>query len=106
MRRRKISRSEKVGMGGEKLEQDIFVRLSKEKRHIKQLLKDYDLRFKKRYGRPPLKFEKEPIRELYEAYNTIKIQLSSKSPNEVRPGVPTGSETSTVRTGVAFANCS
>mmetsp|Transcript_30632 Transcript_30632/g.91841 ORF Transcript_30632/g.91841 Transcript_30632/m.91841 type:complete len:179 (-) Transcript_30632:235-771(-) len=53
-----------------------IVQLSKEKRHIKQQLKDYDARFTLRNGRPPLKFEKEPIRNLYESYHAVKAEIA------------------------------
>jgi hypothetical protein len=52
--------------------------LTKKKRLIKQQLKDYDARFMKKHGRPPLKFEKEPIRDLYEAYHAIKAKLTAR----------------------------
>lgn len=54
-----------------------MVQLSKEKRQIKQQLKDYDARFTMRHGRPPLKFEKEPIRNLYESYHAVKAELTA-----------------------------
>ena len=50
--------------------------LTDEKRQIKQKLKDYDARFMWKHGRAPLKFEKEPIRDLYEAYHAVKAQLA------------------------------
>jgi hypothetical protein len=50
--------------------------LTDEKRQIKQQLKDYDARFVWKHGRPPLKFEKEPIRDIYEAYHAVKAQLA------------------------------
>ena len=55
---------------------EAVAQLSREKRHVKQQLKDYDAKFFKKHGRPPLKFEKEPIRDLYEAYHAIKARLA------------------------------
>lgn len=51
--------------------------LVNEKRRLKQQLKDYDARFLQENGRMPHKFEKEPIRHLYELYHGIKAQLAS-----------------------------
>ena len=51
--------------------------LSKRKHHIKQQLKDYDARFLQKHGRPPVKFEKEPIREKYESYRAIKSEIAA-----------------------------
>ena len=59
-------------------QREAIARLSREKRHIKQQLKEYDVRFMKKHGRPPLKFEKEPIRALYEAYHAIKARLATQ----------------------------
>jgi hypothetical protein len=45
------------------------------KRYLKQQLKQYDLNFSRKHGRMPDKAEKEPIRHLYEGYNTMKTQI-------------------------------
>jgi hypothetical protein len=50
--------------------------LQAKKRDLKQQLKQYDMNFARRHGRMPVKAEKEPIRHLYEAYNTLKNQIS------------------------------
>ena len=50
-----------------------------EKRHLKQQLKDYDHTFLQTHGRLPQKHEKEPIRDLYELYHSIKAQLADLS---------------------------
>jgi|TARA_B100000482_G_scaffold25418_1_gene16494 hypothetical protein len=59
---------------------DAVAQLSKEKRIVKQQLKDYDSKFIKKHGRPPLKFEKEPIRDLYEKYHAIKARIDNLCP--------------------------
>mmetsp|Transcript_19079 Transcript_19079/g.24260 ORF Transcript_19079/g.24260 Transcript_19079/m.24260 type:complete len:140 (+) Transcript_19079:3-422(+) len=48
-----------------------------EKKRLKKRLKSFDLEFEQVHGRRPSRSEKEPIRHLYEAYNAIKILLSS-----------------------------
>ena len=48
-----------------------------QKRELKQQLKQYDLNFHKQHGRMPKKVEKEPIRHLYEKYNTLKTRITS-----------------------------
>jgi hypothetical protein len=45
------------------------------KRDLKQQLKQYDMNFARKHGRMPVKAEKEPIRHLYEGYNTLKTQI-------------------------------
>lgn len=50
--------------------------LLREKRRIKQQLKDYDNRFFKAHGRMPCKLEKEPIRDLYERYHALKAKIA------------------------------
>jgi hypothetical protein len=45
------------------------------KRDLKQQLKQYDMNFARKHGRMPVKAEKEPIRHLYESYNTLKTQI-------------------------------
>jgi len=53
-----------------------FADLQARKRDLKQQLKQYDMNFARKHGRMPVKAEKEPIRHLYEAYNTLKSQIS------------------------------
>ena len=57
------------------------------KRELKQLLKKYDRHFHREHGRMPVKAEKEPIRNLYEKYNTVKNRLTAveKDPSLVSP---------------------
>ena len=50
--------------------------LQARKRDLKAQLKQYDMNFARRHGRMPVKAEKEPIRHLYESYNTLKSQIS------------------------------
>jgi len=50
--------------------------LQARKRELKQQLKQYDMNFARRHGRMPVKAEKEPIRHLYEKYNSLKSQIS------------------------------
>lgn len=45
------------------------------KRDLKQQLKQYDMNFARKHGRMPVKAEKEPIRHLYEGYNTLKTHI-------------------------------
>jgi hypothetical protein len=45
------------------------------KMDLKQQLKQYDMNFARKHGRMPVKAEKEPIRHLYEGYNTLKTQI-------------------------------
>lgn len=45
------------------------------KRDLKNRLKQYDMDFARENGRMPIKSEKEPIRHLYEQYNTLKSQI-------------------------------
>ena len=47
------------------------------KRELKQMLKKYDMEFHRQHGRMPVKAEKEPIRNLYEKYNTLKNRLTA-----------------------------
>lgn len=68
-------RPTEVKLSGAVRHREAIATLSKKKRQIKQQLKDYDARFVKKHGRPPLKFEKEPIRGLYETYHAIKANL-------------------------------
>lgn len=52
-----------------------FAELQSRKRELKQQLKQYDMNFARKHGRMPVKSEKEPIRHLYEAYNSLKHQI-------------------------------
>jgi hypothetical protein len=47
------------------------------KRDLKQQLKQYDMNFARKHGRMPVKAEKEPIRHLYETYNTLKSAITT-----------------------------
>lgn len=51
--------------------------LQARKRDLKQQLKQYDMNFARKHGRMPVKAEKEPIRHLYEKYNTLKSQITT-----------------------------
>lgn len=51
--------------------------LKEERRKIRNQLKEYDATFYKKHNRMPEKREKEPIRHLYEKYNSIRAQLES-----------------------------
>lgn len=51
--------------------------LQAHKRDLKQQLKQYDMNFARRHGRMPVKAEKEPIRHLYEKYNSLKSQIGA-----------------------------
>jgi len=53
-----------------------FADLQARKRDLKQQLKQYDMNFARKHGRMPVKAEKEPIRHLYEAYNSLKSQIT------------------------------
>lgn len=53
-----------------------FAELQACKRDLKQQLKQYDMNFVRRHGRMPVKSEKEPIRNLYECYNSLKTQIT------------------------------
>lgn len=83
--------------------------LQARKRDLKQQLKQYDMNFARRHGRMPVKAEKEPIRHLYESYNSLKNQISvmeqearqqpavhspvsNQAPIPPRTSSPTGSE--------------
>jgi hypothetical protein len=45
------------------------------KKGFKQQLKQYDKNFVWEHGRMPVKAEKEPIRHLYQGYNTLKARI-------------------------------
>jgi hypothetical protein len=47
------------------------------KRELKQELKQYDMDFFNQHGRMPVKAEKEPIRHLYENYNSLKNRITT-----------------------------
>jgi len=53
-----------------------FSELQSRKRDLKQQLKQYDMNFARKHGRMPVKVEKEPIRHLYETYNTLKTRIT------------------------------
>jgi hypothetical protein len=42
---------------------------------LKAQLKQYDMNFARKHGRMPVKAEKEPIRHLYENYNSLKSEI-------------------------------
>lgn len=50
--------------------------LQNRKRDLKQQLKQYDMNFARKHGRMPVKVEKEPIRHLYETYNSLKTRIT------------------------------
>lgn len=60
--------------------------LQQRKRELKQQLKLYDMNFHAQHGRMPEKREKEPIRHLYESYNTYKQQMTTIEKGEAQPG--------------------
>ena len=68
--------------------------LQARKRDLKQQLKQYDMDFARKHGRMPVKAEKEPIRHLYENYNSLKSQISMME-QEGRH-LPVGPQTSAV----------
>ena len=53
-----------------------FPELQARKRELKQQLKQYDMDFARKHGRMPVKAEKEPIRHLYENYNSLKSEIT------------------------------
>ena len=74
-----------------------FAELQARKRDLKQQLKQYDMNFARKHGRMPVKSEKEPIRHLYESYNTLKGQITDLE----RDGkhLPSNAVTSTLLSG-------
>ena len=50
--------------------------LQRQKRELKSQLKQYDYNFRRQHGRMPVKTEKEPIRHLYETYNSLKAKIT------------------------------
>lgn len=68
-----------------------YPELQTRKRELKQQLKQYDMSFFNQHRRMPVKAEKEPIRHLYENYNSLKIRITMyerEGPpiNQIRPG--------------------
>jgi hypothetical protein len=59
------------------LTQMTVAELHAHKRDLKQQLKQYDINFARKHGRMPVKAEKEPIRHLYEGYNTLKTHIGT-----------------------------
>ena len=64
--------------------------LLRQKRELKAQLKQYDNNFKRQHGRMPVKAEKEPIRHLYETYNTLKAKISMLEAGEGGGGIHMG----------------
>lgn len=60
------------------------------KRDLKQQLKQYDMNFARKHGRMPVKAEKEPIRHVYEMYNTLKSRISALELEQKQPPVTGG----------------
>ena len=52
-----------------------IAQLRLDKRNIKKKLRAYDAQFVAKHGRSPTRFEKEPIRGLYELYYSAKERL-------------------------------
>lgn len=72
--------------------------LQARKRDLKQQLKQYDMNFARRHGRMPVKAEKEPIRHLYENYNSLKGQINMIEQDGRHPHPsPTPSVNSSIR---------
>jgi len=61
--------------GGVNLDDLPLPDLQARKREIKQRIKQYNINFANIHGRMPVKEEKEPIRHLYDSYNTIKDRI-------------------------------
>ena len=55
--------------------QSTIAQLRLDKRNIKKKLRAYDAQFIAKHGRSPTRFEKEPIRGLYELYYSAKERL-------------------------------
>ncbi|KAL7576411.1 hypothetical protein ACA910_018215 [Epithemia clementina (nom. ined.)] len=72
--------------------------LQARKRDLKSQLKQYDMNFFRRHGRMPVKAEKEPIRHLYESYNSLKSQITymEKGGTLISSPITTGSGQQTV----------
>ena len=71
-----------------------FPELQVRKRELKQQLKQYDMDFARKHGRMPVKAEKEPIRHLYENYNSLKSEITkiehdgTMNSRQTQPSVP------------------
>ena len=57
------------------VQQSTIAQLRLDKRNIKKKLRAYDAQFIAKHGRSPTRFEKEPIRGLYELYYGAKERL-------------------------------
>jgi hypothetical protein len=55
-----------------------YEELNKEKKAVKNELKVYDMEFVKRFGKPPSRVEKEPMRNLYMYYKRLKQYITRK----------------------------
>lgn len=64
--------------------------LQQEKKRIKQQLKAFDANFIRTHGRMPSKSEKEPIRDLYELYHAVKVQIKQFEAQPQRQGKVNG----------------
>lgn len=64
------------------LEHMTLSELLTEKRNLKNRLKQYDMDFHRKHKRMPVKVEKEPIRHLYEIYNSLKSRIQTLSNND------------------------
>jgi len=64
-----------------------FAELQTRKRELKQQLKQYDMNFFNQHGRMPVKVEKEPIRHLYENYNSLKNRISATAHEREGPPI-------------------
>ena len=62
--------------------QRTIAQLRLDKRNIKKKLRAYDAQFIAKHGRSPTRFEKEPIRGLYELYYSAKERLRKLSGDE------------------------
>lgn len=60
----------------------VVAQLRLDKRSLKKKLRAYDAQFLAKHGRAPTRFEKEPIRGLYEAYYGAKERLRTLSSGE------------------------
>mmetsp|Transcript_4433 Transcript_4433/g.5134 ORF Transcript_4433/g.5134 Transcript_4433/m.5134 type:complete len:1168 (-) Transcript_4433:177-3680(-) len=88
--------SPSTGFSGNSSNNDLgytsLAELQTRKRDLKQQLKQYDMNFARKHGRMPVKIEKEPIRHLYETYNSLKSRITHiereglrHNPNAVTP---------------------
>eukprot|EP00514_Thraustochytrium_sp_LLF1b_P012439 CAMPEP_0184559970 /NCGR_PEP_ID=MMETSP0199_2-20130426/46696_1 /TAXON_ID=1112570 /ORGANISM="Thraustochytrium sp., Strain LLF1b" /LENGTH=756 /DNA_ID=CAMNT_0026957269 /DNA_START=138 /DNA_END=2408 /DNA_ORIENTATION=- len=72
--------------------------LEQQKKALKKKLKQFDEDFERKHGRRPGKLEKEPIRNLYEEYSSIRQRIaqcfeSNVSRKRVAPCSPAGAST-------------